>query len=197
MSNRVKIVKNWSKKFIIFMIIIFPLINQNFILSTNNIKNSENLNYDLKKRLKSSFTFMFNESFQTLTFKNESITNSSCGTSTNSDSWIVSNLVFNVSTETESSIKVLSTLLFEQVENAKIINIRNVYFIVNLFSFHLPLTVSICKVGDCGLQTCQTDKMFKRATTVEFTTISPILYIHCYQLAVLFSLNLLFLILLL
>ena len=42
------------------------------------------------------------------------------------------------------------------------------------------VTVSICKVGDCGLQTYQTAEKLKRATTVEFATISPILYIHCY-----------------
>src|SRR5690606_28719488 len=35
---------------------------------------------------------------------------------------------------------------------------------------------SICKVGDCGLQTYQTETILKRATTVEFTTITPILY---------------------
>jgi hypothetical protein len=39
--------------------------------------------------------------------------------------------------------------------------------------------LSICKVGDCGLQTYQTVTILKRATTLEFTTISPILYIHC------------------
>ena len=41
------------------------------------------------------------------------------------------------------------------------------------------VTFSICKVGDCGLQTYQTATIFKRATTLEFTAISPILYIHC------------------
>jgi len=40
------------------------------------------------------------------------------------------------------------------------------------------LTVSICKVGDCGFQTYQTDAMLKRAKVLEFTTVSPILYIH-------------------
>jgi hypothetical protein len=43
----------------------------------------------------------------------------------------------------------------------------------------LPPTLSICKVGDCGLQTYQTATKFKRATALEFTTTSPILYIHC------------------
>ncbi|MBZ0200770.1 MAG: hypothetical protein K8H86_12945 [Ignavibacteriaceae bacterium] len=42
-------------------------------------------------------------------------------------------------------------------------------------------TFSICKVGDCELQIYQTVTILKRATTLEFTTISPILYIHCYQ----------------
>ncbi len=41
-------------------------------------------------------------------------------------------------------------------------------------------TLSICKVGDCGLQTYQTAKKLKRATTLEFTTVTPILYIHCW-----------------
>ena len=44
----------------------------------------------------------------------------------------------------------------------------------------LRVTFSICKVGDCGLQTYQTVTILKRATTLEFTTNSPILYIHCY-----------------
>jgi hypothetical protein len=39
--------------------------------------------------------------------------------------------------------------------------------------------LSICKVGDCGLQPYQTATIFERATTVEFTTKPPILYIHC------------------
>jgi hypothetical protein len=43
-------------------------------------------------------------------------------------------------------------------------------------------TVSICKVGDCGLQTYQTVTILKRAKTAEFTTITPILYIHCCML---------------
>jgi hypothetical protein len=45
-----------------------------------------------------------------------------------------------------------------------------------------PITLSICKVGDCGLQTYQTVTILKRATAVEFTTITPILYIHCCML---------------
>ncbi len=44
---------------------------------------------------------------------------------------------------------------------------------------HLAVTLSICKVGDCGLQTYQTVTILKRATTLEINTISPILYIHC------------------
>ena len=35
-------------------------------------------------------------------------------------------------------------------------------------------------VGDCGLQTYQTVTTLKRATAFEFTTITPILYIHIY-----------------
>jgi hypothetical protein len=36
------------------------------------------------------------------------------------------------------------------------------------------LTLSICKVGDYGLQTYQPFTKLKRAATVEFTTILPI-----------------------
>lgn len=52
---------------------------------------------------------------------------------------------------------------------------------------HLAVTVRICKVGDCGLQTYQTVEKLKRATALDFTTIAPILYIHCY-LPLLFTL---------
>lgn len=57
------------------------------------------------------------------------------------------------------------------------------------FEAHLKWlpTVSICKVGDCGLQTYQIVTILKRATTLEITTISPILYIHCYALYFIFS----------
>src|SRR5690554_3572245 len=50
---------------------------------------------------------------------------------------------------------------------------------VSVVFFACAPTFSICKVGDCGLQTYQTEMKLKRATTVEFTAISPILYIHC------------------
>lgn len=43
----------------------------------------------------------------------------------------------------------------------------------------LPL-VSICKVGDCGLQNYQTVTLLERAIAVEITTITPNLYIHCW-----------------
>ena len=38
----------------------------------------------------------------------------------------------------------------------------------------------IYEVGDCGLQSYQTEMKMKRATNLEFTTYTPILYIHCY-----------------
>ena len=44
------------------------------------------------------------------------------------------------------------------------------------------MAFSICKVGDYVLQTYQTQRILKRATTIKFTTISPILYIHCCDL---------------
>ena len=59
--------------------------------------------------------------------------------------------------------------------------------------FGMRTTLSICKVGDCGLQTYQTEMKLKRAATVEFTTTSTILYIHlCYRLAFLLVHNLYF-----
>jgi hypothetical protein len=36
-----------------------------------------------------------------------------------------------------------------------------------------------CKVADCGFPTSQAVTKLKRATALEFTTISPILDIHC------------------
>ena len=52
-----------------------------------------------------------------------------------------------------------------------------VYFSVVL---PLPTAVSICKVGDCGLQIYQTEMKLKRATALGFTIITPILNIHCW-----------------
>ncbi len=40
------------------------------------------------------------------------------------------------------------------------------------------LMVSIYKVGSCGIQTYQTVTILKQATTVELTTITPVLYMH-------------------
>ncbi len=54
-------------------------------------------------------------------------------------------------------------------------------FAVVIFFLSLAATVSICKVGDCGLRTYQTVTILKRLTTAVFTTITPILYIHCCQ----------------
>ena len=46
----------------------------------------------------------------------------------------------------------------------------------------LPITVSIRIVADCVPLSCQTTRKLKRATTVEFTTVSAIIFIHCYKL---------------
>jgi hypothetical protein len=57
---------------------------------------------------------------------------------------------------------------------------KEIYFkFSDIQNWQLLTTLSICKVGDCGLQTYQTEMNLKRATTIEFTAISPILYIHC------------------
>ena len=41
----------------------------------------------------------------------------------------------------------------------------------------MTVTVSIFKVGDCGLQTYQTVTIFERAAAIQFTIISPIMYV--------------------
>ena len=43
-------------------------------------------------------------------------------------------------------------------------------------------TVSILKVGDCVAIHYQVTQKLKRATSLEFTTIPPIFYIHCVPL---------------
>jgi len=48
--------------------------------------------------------------------------------------------------------------------------------------FALPITFSIRIVADCVALSCQVTRKFKRATTLEFTTISAIIFIHCYVL---------------
>jgi len=77
MKNRVIRVMKWFKMNLVLFLILFLSVNQVFNYNSLDWKNSEYLNYDQKLHLKSSFTFTFNESFQTLTFKNESITNTS------------------------------------------------------------------------------------------------------------------------
>jgi len=44
---------------------------------------------------------------------------------------------------------------------------------------HLHLTVSIRIVANCVALFCQVTPKLKRATTIEFTTISAIIFIHC------------------
>jgi hypothetical protein len=49
-----------------------------------------------------------------------------------------------------------------------------------LFLKLLP-TVSIRIVADCGLNTCQITQKLKRAITLDVTTESAIIFIHCWQ----------------
>ena len=44
------------------------------------------------------------------------------------------------------------------------------------------LTVSIRIVADCVALSCQVARKLKRATPLEFTTVSAIIFIHCYLL---------------
>ena len=43
------------------------------------------------------------------------------------------------------------------------------------------LTVGIRIVADCVALSCQVTRKLKRATTLEFTTVSAIIFIHCYH----------------
>ena len=45
-----------------------------------------------------------------------------------------------------------------------------------------PVTFSIRIVADCVALACQVARKLKRATTLEFTAISAIIFIHCYGL---------------
>jgi len=46
----------------------------------------------------------------------------------------------------------------------------------------LLITLSIRIVADCVALSCQVTRILKRATTLEFTTIPAIIFIHCWQL---------------
>jgi len=72
-------------------------------------------------------------------------------------------------------------------------NVHNVRWILYFFCskifnqcsfFGLLVTVSIRIVAECEANSCQITKKLKRATTLEFTTITAIIFILCYQLAV-------------
>ena len=62
----------------------------------------------------------------------------------------------------------------------QLLNYRTLLFRIALL--HLHTTFGICKVGDCGFQTNQTVTKLNRATATKFSTITPILYIHCWLL---------------
>jgi hypothetical protein len=50
----------------------------------------------------------------------------------------------------------------------------------------LQLTLSIIIVADCVALSCQVTKKLERATTLEFTTASAIIFIHCTLLTLYF-----------
>ena len=91
-------------------------------------------------------------------------------------------------TKTDSEVGCTGFISIFELQELKINIVGNNRMTVLRFSFifryllclvKLGITLSICKVGDWGLQTYHTVTILKRATTLEFTTISPILYIHC------------------
>ena len=49
-----------------------------------------------------------------------------------------------------------------------------------VFFLRLLVTVSIRIVADCVALSCQDTRKLKRATTLEITTVSAIIFIHCY-----------------
>ena len=57
------------------------------------------------------------------------------------------------------------------------------YATTSIFSHFM---VSIRIVADCVALSCQVTRKLKRATTLEFTTISAIIFIHCYVLCIIY-----------
>ena len=53
------------------------------------------------------------------------------------------------------------------------------FMIMKTVGFLRSLTVSIRIVADCMALSCQFTEKMKRATTLSFTTVSAIIFIHC------------------
>ena len=62
-------------------------------------------------------------------------------------------------------------------EGRKTKNPSNYHFSSSVIALHT--TVSIRIVADCVALSCQVTRKLKRATSLEFTTLSAIIFIHC------------------
>jgi len=58
-------------------------------------------------------------------------------------------------------------------------NKNSIKFAMSLLFLALHLTLSIRIVADCVALSCQVTRKLNRAKTLEFTTISAIIFIHC------------------
>ena len=76
MKSKVKNVKNKFLLIIVIFIFFFLSINHYYYYNNNYIRNSKHIYFDDENFLELSFTLTFNETFQTLTYRNDSITNS-------------------------------------------------------------------------------------------------------------------------
>ena len=73
-------------------------------------------------------------------------------------------------------------------------HLATILFIVqfDVHIFCLALTDSIRIVADCGALSCQVTQKLKRDTTLEFTTVSAIIFIHCCAIVLFFFIDQLF-----
>jgi len=69
----------------------------------------------------------------------------------------------------------------EPIFSIRFFNFSNQVSKLQFRSLHLQLTMSIRIVADCVALYCQVRRNLKRATDLKFTTVSAIIFIHCYR----------------
>ena len=124
--------KNKSKNLIIFVIFLFSFVfvNHDFYYNNGFYKDPKQIYGEIEEFLKNSFTFTYNETFQTLTYRNDSITNST-GWGNNflnlPHQEIVNLSNFNYNFERINSINPEGNLLFlaDNLNGIKLLNISN------------------------------------------------------------------------
>jgi len=98
--------------------------------------------------------------------------------------------MFSLSIYLISHLKITLIIKSEIKIINKIIPVNLTVLLLFLFIFHsvfiksefrpqLLATVRIRIVADCGLLSCQVTRKLKRAITLEFTTETAIIFIHC------------------